>query len=240
MFLGVLQMPVSDDNIQRTYRIRITIFLLCAALTVVGLSTVYQAIQTLHRLGVVEYERDQWQRPAEIMQALDLREGSVVADIGSGAGYFALKLSPAVGKSGGVLAVDIQREPLIFLRIRTLLRNQHNVHIIRGDPDDPKLPQSAVDAVLIVNAYHQFEHPQKILERIRRALRPSGRLVVADRGPRPENGDARDAEVRRHQLSANLAESELLQSGFELLRREDRFIDRPDDQPWWLIVARKP
>jgi SAM-dependent methyltransferase len=233
-------MPVSDDKIQRAYRIRITIFLLCAALIVVGLSTVYQAIQTLNCLGVVEHDRDRWQRPADIMQALDLREGSVVADIGTGAGYFALKLSPAVGNSGEVLAVDIQKKPLIFLRIRTLLRNQPNVHIIRSDPDDPQLPQSAVDAVLIVNAYHEFQHPKTILECIIRALRPHGRLVVADRGPRSGNGDARDAEERRHELSPNLAESELRQSGCELLKREDRFIDRPDDQPWWLMVARKP
>ena len=233
-------MPVSDDKIQRAYRIRITIFLLCSALIVVGLSTVYQAIQTLNRLGVVEHDRDQWQRPADIMQALDLREGSVVADIGAGAGYFALKLSPAVGKSGEVLAVDIQKEPLIFLRIRTFLRNQHNVHIIRSDPDDPQLPELAVDAVLIVNAYHEFEHPKTILECIIRALQPSGRLVIADRGPRSGNGDARDADERRHELSPNLAERELHQSGFELLKLEDRFIDRPDDRPWWLIVARKP
>ena len=233
-------MPVSDDKIQRAYKIRISIFLLCSALIVVGLSTVYQAIQTLNRLEVVEHDRDQWQRPADIIQALDLREGSVVADIGSGAGYFALKLSPAVGKSGEVLAVDIQKQPLIFLRIRTFLRNQHNVHIILGDPDDPKLSQSAVDAVLIVNAYHEFENPQKILECIIRALRPGGRLVVADRGPRSGNGDVRDAEVRRHELSPNLAESELRQSGLELVKREDRFIDRPDDRPWWLMVARKP
>jgi ubiquinone/menaquinone biosynthesis C-methylase UbiE len=175
-------MPVSDDKIQRAYRIRITIFLLCATLIVVGLSTVYQALQTLNCLGMVEHDRDRWQRPVDIMQALDLREGSVVADIGTGVGYFALKLSPAVGKSGEVLAVDIQEEPLIFLRIRTLLRNQHNVHIIRGDPDDPQLPQSAVDAVLIVNAFHEFENPQRILACIIRALRPRGRLVVADRG----------------------------------------------------------
>lgn len=233
-------MPVSDDKIQRAYKIRISIFLLCSALVVVGLSTVYQAIQTLNRLEAVEHDRDQWQRTGDIIQALDLREGSVVADVGSGAGYFALKLSPAAGKSGEVLAVDIQKQPLIFLRIRTFLRNQHNVHIILGDPDDPKLSQSAVDAVLIVNAYHEFENPNKVLECIIRALRPGGRLVVADRGPRSENGDVRDAEVRRHELSPNIAESELRQSGFELVKREDRFIDRPEDRPWWLMVARRP
>jgi SAM-dependent methyltransferase len=232
-------MPISDDKIQRAYRVRITIFLICAVLTVAMLSTVSQAILTLNRLEVVEHDRDQWQRPADVIQALDLREGSVVADIGSGAGYFALKLSPAVGKAGKVLAVDIQKEPLIFLWIRTLLRNQNNVHIIRGDPDDPKLP-SAVDTVLIVNAYHEFEHPQKILGCIICSLRSHGRLVVTDRGPRPGNGDVRDVEVSRHELSPNWAEAELHQSGFELVRREDRFIDVPDDRPWWLIIARKP
>lgn len=233
-------MPISDDNIQRVYRVRIATFLLCGALIVVGLSTVYQVVQTLSRLRVVERDREQWQRPSDIVRALNLREGSVVADIGSGAGYFALKLSPAVGKSGEVLAVDIQRTPLAFLRIRTLLRNQHNVHTIRGDPDDPKLSsRQPVDAILIVNAYHEFEQPLKILECIIRVLRPNGRLVVADRGPRSGSSGVRDAEERRHELSPDLAESELRQSGFDLLEREDRFIDRPHDQPWWLMVARK-
>ncbi len=233
-------MSVSDDKIQRAYRVRVTIFLVCVLLAVSFLFTAYQAIQTLDRLEAVEQERDQWQRPAYIIQELDLREGSVVADIGSGAGYFAIKLSPAVGKRGEVLAVDIRRLPLVFLWIRTLLLHQSNVKAIHGNPDDPKLTRYPVDAVLIVNAYHEFEHPQKILEYILRSLRPGGRLVVADRGPESGQGDVREAEARHHELPPALVESELLQSGFELVEREDRFIDRPDDRPWWLIVVRKP
>ena len=234
-------MPVSNDNIQRAYRIRIIIFLICVVLTVAALDTAYQAVQTLSRLEVVEHERDQWQRPRDIVRALNLREGNTVADIGSGAGYFALKLSAPVGKSGRVLAVDIRRVPLIFLQIRTLLRNQHNVHTIRGEPDDPKLSaRQPVDAVLIVNAYHEFEHPEKILQCIIRSLRPGGRLVVADRGPQSGNGDVREVETRHHELPPNLVLNELRQSGFELVQWEDRFIDRSDDGPWWLIVVRRP
>jgi ubiquinone/menaquinone biosynthesis C-methylase UbiE len=234
-------MPVPEDKIQRAYRVRIIIFLVCVVLAVAALSTMYQAIQTLTRLEVVESERDQWQRPSDIVRALNIREGNVVADIGSGAGYFALKLSQLVGKSGEVLAVDIQRVPLIFLRARTLLRNQYNVDTIRGEPDDPKLSsQQPVDAVLIVNAYHEFDHPQRILECVIRALRPGGRLVIVDRGPQSGTGDVREVEARLHELPPNLVENELRQSGFQLIQREDRFIDRPDERPWWLIVVRRP
>ena len=232
-------MRVSDGKIQRAYRIRITIFLASVLLTVGVLSTVYQAIRTLDRLEVVERDRDKWQRPADILQALDLRQGNVVADIGSGAGYFTLKLSSVVGKGGTVLAVDIQRLPLIFLRIRALLHNQHNIRAVHGKPDDPKLARP-VDAVLIVNAYHEFADPQRILECIVHSLRPGGRLVIADRGPRSNEGQTRESEARNHEMPPNLLESELLHSGFELVKREDRFVDPPEDRPWWLIVVRKP
>lgn len=234
-------MPIPDSEIQRAYRVRISIFVVCSVLTVAVLVTVYRGIQTLNRLEVVEQERDQWQRPSDIMQALDLKEGSVAADVGSGAGYFALKLSSPVGKSGEVLAVDIQRLPLIFLRIRTLLRREGNIRTILSDPDDPKLPRQAVDAALIVNAYHELEHPRRTLDCILRSLRSKGRLVVVDRGPRSGGEVYRSLESNRHELSPKLVESELLKSGFELVAREDGFIDRPSaDQRWWLIVVRKP
>src|SRR5216684_3318670 len=92
--------PAPDSKFQRTYRVGIALFLVCVVLIVLFLSTVYQGIQTLARLNVVERERDQWQRPSEVIQALNLREGGGVVDLGSGAGYFALKLSSAVGKNG--------------------------------------------------------------------------------------------------------------------------------------------
>jgi protein-L-isoaspartate O-methyltransferase len=126
-------MPVS-------YRFRIALFLIGGLLLIVLLSAIYQGISTLARLEVVERERDQWQRPSEIIQALNLGEGAVVVDLGSGAGYFALKLSPEVGKRGRVLAVDLRKLSLSFLWIRSLLRNLHNVTVILGDPGDHMCP----------------------------------------------------------------------------------------------------
>ena len=78
-------------------------------------------------------------RPEDVIQALALKDGDVVIDLGSGTGYFALKLSPVVGRHGSVVAVDIKREPLLFLDIRAFLRNQANIHTIRGQPDNPRL-----------------------------------------------------------------------------------------------------
>jgi predicted methyltransferase len=82
------------DKIQRVYRIRIALFLLGVVLVVALLSTTYQAVRALIRLDVVERERDQWQRPGSVLQLLNLKNGDVVADLGCGSGYFALKLSP--------------------------------------------------------------------------------------------------------------------------------------------------
>ena len=92
-----------------------------------------------------------------------------MVDLGSGAGYFALKLSPAVGKRGQVLAVDLRRLSLFFLWTRALLRGQHNVHVIVGEEDNPRLPTGTVDAVLICNTYHEFSNPELMLNHIFRS-----------------------------------------------------------------------
>jgi hypothetical protein len=105
---------VPDAHIQRTYRVRVALFVLGAGLLVLLLSYLYRGIQTLNALDQIERERDHWQRPSDVIQALNLHEGSVVVDFGSGADYFALKLSPVVGKRGSVVADDIRRESFGF------------------------------------------------------------------------------------------------------------------------------
>ena len=114
-----------------------------------------------------------------MVAVLKLKQGNAVADLGSGAGYFALKLSRAVGKSGRVLAVD--RLPLVFLWIRAVLSGQQNISVRLGGSDDPNLPAGALDAVLIANTYHEFANPEAMIDRTFRALRCGGHLVVLDR-----------------------------------------------------------
>jgi SAM-dependent methyltransferase len=211
----------------------VALFLLSAILIFLAFNTLYSFTNTLNRLEVVESERDQWQRPLEVARALDLREGNTVVDLGSGAGYFALKLSTAVGKRGQVVAVDLRGLSLFFLWSRALLRGQHNLHPIVGEEDNPRLPVGAVDAVLICNAYHEFSNPELMLAHIFQSLRRAGRLVVVDRAPGGE-------PEHRHEVSLTAVESELRRKGFEIVSEDDHFIDRAGDHLWWLVIGRKP
>ena len=230
--------PAASNRSPQEYRARVLFFLLVAVLLLVGLNVVYQAIATLDRLQAVEAERDGWQRPDDVIEALNLRQGSAVVDLGCGAGYFALKLSRTVGSRGQVIAIDIRRLPLAFLRVRALFRRRWNIQIVRSEANDPNLPVGTMDGILIANTYHELTDRGTILAKAFRSLRAGGRLVIVDRGPE-EQGEA-GAGGGHHELPLAIAESELLGHGFQSVQRVDRFIDRPPDEPWWLIVARKP
>jgi ubiquinone/menaquinone biosynthesis C-methylase UbiE len=219
-------------RVLRGHGSRLVLFLLSAIVVFTMMYVLYSAIGTLRQLDVVESERDQWQRPAEVLQALDLRPGNVVVDLGSGAGYFALKLSPIVGTEGQVLAVDIRKLSLSFLWIRALLSQKRNIRVVLSDEDDPRLPPGAVDAVLIANTFHELRDPKVMLGHVSRSLRPGGRLVIIDRGPRQRGAHA-------HEMDRAFVETEVQQAGFEIVNSQDHFIDRSGDDPWWLTVARK-
>jgi predicted methyltransferase len=229
----------TENGIRRVYRVRVVLFLLCIVLGVLLLSTISQGIQTLARLDVVERERDQWQRPSDVLQVMGLRSGNTAVDLGCGSGYFALKLSPIVGTRGKVFAVDIRRLPLLFVWSRAFFRGEHNISIIHAQPDDPRLPLGIADAVLIANTYHELTYPNLILRRVFDSLRPGGRLVVLDRAPQSRRGEPRGIGTKHHEMPLDMAENEIFRSGFEIIRQQDHFIDRRADETWWLIIARK-
>jgi predicted methyltransferase len=240
---------VPDEKDSRDHGYRLRLFLL-SAIAILGVMYVLSsALNTLRTLDMVEAERDSWQRPADVLRALALKDGNTVVDLGSGAGYFSLKISRAIGSRGQVLAVDLRKLSLTFLWIRAALRTRHNVHVMVGEEDDPHLPAEAVDAVLIANTYHEFRNPRVILDHVFRSLRPGGRLVIIDRGPLPGEEESREFEAQHHERAPSGVETEIRETGFNLISRRDRFIDRPpverpgdrpDNRPWWLIVARKP
>ena len=103
-----------------SYRIKLLGFFIGALTVLFVLNTAYAALNTISRLNAVEAERDRWQRPWDVVRALDLRPGNVVVDLGCGAGYFALKLSVPIGDRGRVVAEDVRRLPLVFLWFRTI------------------------------------------------------------------------------------------------------------------------
>jgi len=152
-------------------------------------------------LGLLEGpDRDLWQLPDRIMDALGIAEGSVVADIGAGGGWFTVRLARRVGEGGIVFAEDIQRQMLEATARRVAREGLRNVREVLGTPEDPRLPLAALDAALIVDTYHEFDNPEALLRNIAKALKPQGRVGIVDfkrdgLGPGPALEDRVDPEV---------------------------------------------
>jgi Methylase involved in ubiquinone/menaquinone biosynthesis len=124
-------------------------------------------------------ERDQWQKADQIIEHLKLKAGDQVADVGCHEGYMSFKLSAVVGKAGKVFAVDVEQNKIDRLKTNIKDRNVTNIIAVKGDYDDPKLT-SAVDGVLILDTYHEMDDQDKILQKIKVALKPGGRLVICE------------------------------------------------------------
>ena len=125
-------------------------------------------------------EREQEEHPAQVLDALALRPGEVVADLGAGSGYFTFRMAPKVGQGGKVLAVEIQDEMLKTLRERAASLKATNVEVVRGSEIDPNLPTNSVDLVLIVDVYHEMAYPFETMSKVRDALKPGGRVTFVE------------------------------------------------------------
>lgn len=152
-------------------------------------------------LGLLEGpDRDAYQKPEQVMDALRIGDGSVVADLGAGGGWFTVRLARRVGPNGRVYAEDIQHEMIEAIRRRVERENLSSRVITRlGTPSNPGLPQGALDAVLIVDAYQEMEDKVALLRNVARALKPGGRLGIINftregGGPGPPMDERVDPE----------------------------------------------
>ncbi len=123
--------------------------------------------------------RDAYQKPREVMAALDVKPGEVIADVGSGSGYFTLRLAAQVGGSGRVYAVEIDPEMVRHLNRRVRDAGLSNVHVLLADPDDPLLPEP-VDRFLIVDTWHHVGAQARYLALMHKLLKPGGQVVMID------------------------------------------------------------
>ena len=163
-------------------------------------------------------EREQEEAPDEALDALGTLTGLTVADVGAGSGYFTVRLASRVGPKGRVYANDIQPEMLKMLSARLMRERLSNVTLVHGAVDDPRLPRSSVDVVLMVDVYHEFSEPQKMLRALRTALKPDGRLVLLE-----YRKEAPDVPIRfEHKMSVAEARLELEAEGFSLSKVDDR------------------
>ena len=125
-------------------------------------------------------EREKEEEPAKLMDALKLKQGDVVADVGAGSGYYTFRMAAAVGPKGKVYANDIQNEMLDLIRERMKKDNIANVEPLLGTETDAKLPANKVDLILLVDVYHEFSNPYEMTEAMLKALKPGGRLVFVE------------------------------------------------------------
>jgi predicted methyltransferase len=168
-------------------------------------------------LGLLEGpDRAVWQKPAEIMDALQIAEGSAVADIGPGAGWFTMRLAERVGPNGIVYARDVQREMVDAVRRRVSRAGFNNVLPAQSDYDDPKLPARSLDAVSLVDVYQEIENPVVYLRNVAAALKPNGRIGIVNYKPVPRGGPGPAVRIER-----SVVEADAKAAGLRVLSYQD-------------------
>jgi predicted methyltransferase len=182
-------------------------------------------------------KRDEWQRPGEVMDALGLKPGHRVADIGCGLGYFTFRMAARVGAEGKVFAVDIDEEAIDKVRQRKQREKLDQVEPILGESADPRLPNE-LDVVLIVDTYHEFRDYDRMMEAIFRALKPGGRLAIIDgEGP---SGRPRAEYHRLHTIPADLVRKEVARHGFVFKESRPGFYDAEYGKRFYFLIFERP
>jgi ubiquinone/menaquinone biosynthesis C-methylase UbiE len=183
--------------------------LLSATAVAIALGTVAAAQDRRHarlfkpaELGELEGpDREAWQKPDDIMDALGISDGSIVADLGVGGGWFTVRVARRVGPRGRVYAEDVQKEMIEATGRRIQREGLRNVQLVLGTSDDPGLAAKSLDAALMVNTYAELDRPVELLKNVRAALKPTGRLGIVDfrrdgLGPGPDGQEERvDPEI---------------------------------------------
>jgi ubiquinone/menaquinone biosynthesis C-methylase UbiE len=160
--------------------------------------------------------REESEKPDEVIAAMHLKDGDVVAEIGCGTGFFSRRLAKAVGPHGTVYAEDIQPGMLDLLKKYAAEDGDTNIVTILGTEIDPKLPRGQMDWILLVDVYHEFQEPAPMLARIREALKPDGRVALVEY--RAEDHSA-DHISPPHRMSVDQVLKEWTPAGFALVQR---------------------
>lgn len=203
------------------------VFAACVAFSGIAVSvTAYQATHPLTGrkiagvMGVAgadwleRRERESEENVEGALDAIGIRPGSTVAEVGAGTGYVSIKMARRVGPAGRVYANDIQPEMLALLNRNAANAGVRNIETVLGTETDPKLPPGQIDLIILVDVYHEFSQPQKMLQGIRRALKPEGRLVQLEY----RKEDPSVPILPEHKMSVQEAKIEVEAEGFKLAK----------------------
>jgi ubiquinone/menaquinone biosynthesis C-methylase UbiE len=173
--------------------------------------------------GLSDPAREDRQKPRDIVDAMDLKPGGSVADVGTGVGFMLPYLSHAVGDTGHVLGEDIQSDFLDKAKMKAQFSRLNNVQFIQGTDRDPNLPADTLEGVLVLDVYHHFDYPEAMLEHVRDSLLSDGKLVIVEYFKRPgamPGGDA-DRPLRHIRLDQDDLIKEVEANGFRLVSKRD-------------------
>jgi ubiquinone/menaquinone biosynthesis C-methylase UbiE len=188
--------------------------------------------ETMHWSGadwLLRGTRESEENAGAMLEALKVRPGDTVCDLGCGVGYHAVRLAKLVGPTGKVYGVDIQPEMLSRLKERAAEAGVDNIFPVLGKADDPGLPATSCELILMVDVYHEISQPQSVLRAVRRALKPGGRVAFVEF--RAEDPDVPIKTL--HKMSKRQLLKEVIPNGFRLVQDHDGL-------PWQHLMAFTP
>ncbi len=161
-------------------------------------------------------ERDKWQKPAEVVKAMNLNPGDVVADIGAGTGYFTRHIAAAVGPSGKAIGLDIEPGMVKYMEEDAKKLNLSNYEARVVKTDNPELGPHSVDVIFLSDTYHHIDNRVEYFRNVSLSLKPGGRIVVVDFIKDTDFGPPRD-----HKMAKEVVIEELQKAGYRLLKSHD-------------------
>ncbi len=193
------------------------------------LTLLFAGCTSLKRCAYEGINRDEWQKPDEVIRVLGIGPGDLIADVGSGGGYFTFRLARATGPSGKVYAVDVDADMNSYIANRARDEGVANIEVILAKPDDPLLPPPGVDLLFITNTYHHLDNRRAYFAKASKYLRGGGRVAIIE-----FSDNSWFATFNSHHTSKDTIKKEMSEAGYKLEREFD-FLPKQN----FLVFAKK-